>query len=194
MRFAQMCGAGSFFFLCDILLSCGAVNEDYNVTPSGEYDKVAETILDFSRCTPESGVYGCGSLVTSGNVVRSDFVFKDLYVTCGTTGTGYTVSLRNSLNAASSFQMNISLYGVSTPPLVAVCKGPVADGSGGVAAGSCDVSMQVHSATLAATPTNQCLVKFLSASAPVSGTVSCGYLESGLSYLTISESSAFTCP
>jgi hypothetical protein len=193
MRFAQKCGAGSFFILCGLLLSCGAANEEYTVTPSGEYDKMAETLTDFSRCTPESETYGCGTIVTSGNIVRSDFVFHDLYVTCGTTDNGYTVSLRNSISAASSFQMIISLYGISTPPLVTLCKGPVHNGAGGVVAGSCDVSMQVHSTTLASTPTNQCLVKFLSTTAPISGTVSCGYLESGLSYLTISETSAFTC-
>jgi hypothetical protein len=194
MRNARRCRAGSFFVFFVVMSSCGTKNDSYHVTPSGEYDKLQEPVSGFSRCTSSAASYGCGSVSTTGNIVRTDFVFRDLFVTCGATESGYAVSFRNSIVADSSFQMVISLYGVSSPPEVALCKGPVGNGAGGVIAGSCDVSLQVHATSFASTSSNECLVKFLSTSPPINGTVFCGFLESGVNFLTITQESSFTCP
>ncbi len=177
-----------------LLVSCGtAFDIGYHVSPSGKYDSLAEPVPDFSRCATVGSKYGCGKIQTTGNMARTDFLFKDLFVTCGVSGSGYQISMTNSIVADHSFKLVISLYGIKSPQLMYVCSGPVDDGSGGVTQGSCDVSALVHSTVVGSTPTNQCSVRFDMDTTPLSGSVECEFIDSGQNYLSIASGSVFQC-
>lgn len=184
-----------FLFVFFLFSACGAPEKTgYHISPSAGFDSKAEDIPLFKRCN-ESSTYGCANIQTTGNMARSDFLFKDLYITCATTEAGFQVSMTNSISETveSTFRLTISLYGLSAPVLMYTCNGPVDNGAGGVAAGSCDVSARVHSTVVASTPTNACTLRFEADANPVSGSVECPFLDSGQNYLSIAMGSQFTC-
>lgn len=183
-----LCGSG-----------CGSAknSQSFSLSPSSDVDNLAEDLPDWNRCDETEG-FGCGRFRASGNIVGGSLSLNTMYVSCTKSENGFSVQLVNSVLAQPTVTVYIGIYGISAPSARYACQGPEqslnqTESSSISVAGACDVAVRIHTTSLAATPSQQCLVIFQNTS-PLQGNLQCAQLSLGSSFISVSSSSVFTCP